>query len=61
MVADIIKFFKIGKVPVPAEETIEIFAFMSAADVSKERGGRAVSLPDLIEKAGKGEKSRRNR
>ncbi|MHC4230909.1 MAG: Gfo/Idh/MocA family protein [Planctomycetota bacterium] len=36
LVEDIIKFFKTGKVPVPPEETIEIFAFMSAADVSKE-------------------------
>ncbi len=61
LVADIIKFFKTGKVPVPAEETIEIFAFMSAADVSKARGGREVSLSDLIEKAKKGKKSRRNR
>ena len=53
LVEDVIKFFKTGKVPVPAEETIEIFAFMSAADVSKARGGREVSVPDLIEKAKK--------
>ncbi|MBL7187334.1 MAG: Gfo/Idh/MocA family oxidoreductase [Phycisphaerae bacterium] len=51
LVADIIKFFKTGKIPVPAEETIEIFAFMSAADVSKAKGGAEVSLPELIEKA----------
>ncbi len=61
LVDEVVKFFKTGKVPVPAEETIEIFAFMSAADVSKERGGREVSVPDLIEKAKKGEKSRRKR
>ena len=61
LVADVIKFFKTGKVPVPAEETIEIFAFMSAADVSKARGGREVSVPDLIEKAKKSTKSRRRR
>ena len=54
LVADVIEFFKTGKVPVPAEETIEIFAFMSAADVSKERGGAAVSVTELIEKARKG-------
>ncbi|MHC4117378.1 MAG: Gfo/Idh/MocA family protein [Planctomycetota bacterium] len=54
LVADIIKFFKTGKVPVPAEETIEIFAFMSAADVSKAKGGAEVSVPELIAKAGKG-------
>lgn len=61
LVDEVVKFFKTGKVPVPAEETIEIFAFMSAADVSKARGGREVSLPDLIEKARKGKKSGRNR
>jgi predicted dehydrogenase len=53
LVADVIKFFKTGKVPVPAEETIEIFAFMSAADVSKELGGAEVSVPKLIAKARK--------
>jgi predicted dehydrogenase len=61
LVDEVIKFFKTGKIPVPAEETIEIFAFMSAADVSKERGGREVSVPDLIAKTSKGEKSRRKR
>ncbi|MHC4156968.1 MAG: Gfo/Idh/MocA family oxidoreductase [Planctomycetota bacterium] len=54
LVEDIIKFFKTGKIPVPAEETIEIFAFMSAADVSKARGGAEVSVPELIKKAKQG-------
>jgi predicted dehydrogenase len=53
LVADIVKFFKTGKIPVPAKETIEIFAFMSAADVSKARSGAAVSLAEVIEKAKK--------
>ena len=39
VVEEIVKFFETGKVPVSAEETIEIFAFMTAADVSKEKGG----------------------
>jgi hypothetical protein len=51
LVVEIIKFFKTGKVPVPAEETIEIFAFMSAADESKVKGGGAVSIAETIEKA----------
>jgi predicted dehydrogenase len=51
LVKDVVKFFKTGKAPVPPEETIEIFAFMSAADESKERGGAAVSVKDTIEKA----------
>jgi predicted dehydrogenase len=51
LVVEIIKFFKTGNVPVPAEETIEIFAFMSAADESKAKGGAAVSIAETIEKA----------
>src|SRR2546426_960332 len=33
------RFFRTGKVPVQPEETIEIFAFMEAADESKRQGG----------------------
>ena len=53
LVDEIIKFFKTGVVPVPKEETIELFAFMSAADESKAKGGTAVSIPETIEKAKK--------
>jgi predicted dehydrogenase len=53
LVDEIIKFFKTGNVPVPQAETIEIFAFMSAADESKAKGGAAVSIPEIIEKAKK--------
>jgi len=53
LVDEIIKFFKTGKVPVSKEETIEIFAFMSAADESKARGGASVSLKEVLEKARK--------
>ena len=42
LVVEIVKFFKTGKPPVAAEETIEIFAFMEAADESKRQGGRPV-------------------
>jgi hypothetical protein len=51
LVDEIITFFKTGNVPVPKEETIEIFAFMSAADESKARGGAAVRLSEVLEKA----------
>jgi predicted dehydrogenase len=51
LVDEVIKFFKTGNVPVPQAETIEIFAFMSAADESKAKGGAAVSIPEIIVKA----------
>ncbi|MBW8039732.1 MAG: Gfo/Idh/MocA family oxidoreductase [Planctomycetes bacterium] len=51
LVDEIIKFFKTGKVPVSAEETTEIFAFMSAADESKAKSGDAVSIAEVISKA----------
>ena len=45
------RFFKSGKSPVTAEETIEIFAFMEAADESKRQGGNPVSLSQVLAKA----------
>jgi predicted dehydrogenase len=53
LIDEIIKFFKTGDVPILPEETIEIFAFMSAADESKARDGAAVSIKETIEKAKK--------
>jgi predicted dehydrogenase len=53
LVDEIVRFFKTGEVPVSAEETIEIYAFMSAADVSKSQNGAAVSVAELIEQARK--------
>ena len=47
LVVEILKFFQTGKPPVPPEETLEIFAFMDAAQRSKERGGAAVPLAEL--------------
>ena len=51
LVAEIVKFFKTRKAPVTTEETIEIYAFMSAADESKAKSGAPIALPDLIERA----------
>ena len=44
LVVEIVKFFQTGKPPVPNEETLEIFAFMDAAQRSKEQGGKPVPL-----------------
>jgi predicted dehydrogenase len=45
------KFFKTRTPPVSAEETIEIFAFMEAADESKRQGGKPVALKNVLDKA----------
>ena len=51
LIEEIVKFFKTGKAPVSAEETIEIFAFMEAADESKRQGGCPVLLESVMQKA----------
>jgi predicted dehydrogenase len=51
LIVEICKFFKTGKPPVSAAETIEIFAFMEAADESKREGGCPVTLQSVIAKA----------
>lgn len=51
LLTEILAFFKTGTVPVCPEETIEIFAFMEAADESKRRNGTPVKLAEVLEKA----------
>lgn len=47
----IIEFFDTGTVPVTAEETLEILAFMEGADESKRNGGLVVHLSSIMEQA----------
>jgi predicted dehydrogenase len=49
----IIHFFRTGVAPVTPEETLEIYAFMEAADESKRRNGAEVSLAEVMAKAKK--------
>ena len=51
MLAAIADFFRTGMVPVSPRETLEIYAFMTAADVSKQRDGARVSIDEVIEQA----------
>jgi hypothetical protein len=44
-------FFATGRAPVPKDETIEIYAFMSAADRSKALGGKPVLVADVLAEA----------
>ena len=51
LVVEIARFFKTGQPPVSAEETLEIFAFMEAADESKRQAGSPVSIESVMQKA----------
>jgi predicted dehydrogenase len=44
----IIRFFRTGAAPIRAAETIELFAFMTAAAESKRRGGEAVKISEVM-------------
>jgi predicted dehydrogenase len=48
----IAEFFDTGVVPVSAEETLEIFAFMQAADESKLKGGASIEIEAVMQHAG---------
>jgi hypothetical protein len=51
LVVEIVRFFRSGKAPVAAEETLEIYAFMEAADESKRQGGKPVTLESVLARA----------
>ena len=53
LLKEIITYFETGKSPVTPEETIEIFAFMEAADESKRQKGAAVTIESVLAKAKK--------
>lgn len=44
LVREIVKFFQSGVAPVSNDETLEIFAFLDAAQRSKDAGGKPMSL-----------------
>ncbi len=48
---EIVRFFSTGAPPVPTGETLEIYAFMEAADASRSQGGAAVSVSDVFRRA----------
>jgi predicted dehydrogenase len=52
LVDEVIKFFRTGVAPVAPEETIELFAFMEAADESKRQGGAEVEIVGVLKRAG---------
>jgi predicted dehydrogenase len=53
LVVQIAEFFRTGKPPVQEAETLEILAFMEAADESKRKKGAPVTLEAMMKRAGK--------
>lgn len=51
LVVKILEFFRTGVSPVRLDETLEIYAFMEAADESKRRGGASVNIDEVLSKA----------
>ena len=47
LVPAIAEFFHTGRSPVDGRRTIEVFEFMTAAQLSKDKGGAEVRLQDL--------------
>ena len=47
----VVKMFRTGQPQVSAEETLELYVFMEAADESKRQGGTEVKLADVLAKA----------
>jgi hypothetical protein len=51
LLVQIIKFFETGEPPVDSKDTLEIYAFMEAADESKRKGGISISMESILQKA----------
>lgn len=47
---EVLKFFETGVAPISKEETIEIFTFMKASNMSKEQNGRIVTMEEAYQK-----------
>lgn len=52
LLREVMKFFQTGVAPVSPEETLNLFAFMEAADESKRQGGAPVKIADVMKKNG---------
>ena len=49
LVSAVVEFFKTGTSPVPLDETLEIMAFMEAAEIlSKSRNGAPVAIAEIL-------------
>lgn len=53
LLVEVMKFFTSKVAPISKEETLEIFAFIEAADMSKKNGGKSVSIQEAMKKGQK--------
>jgi hypothetical protein len=51
MLREIIKFFQTKQAPLSAKQTLEIYAFMEAAQESKRQNGKVITLREVLTKA----------
>jgi len=51
LLVKICEFYESGKTPISIEETLEIFAFMQAAEESKEKGGVSIDIDSVVKDA----------
>jgi len=59
LLVEIVKLFRTGVGPVGPQETLEIYAFMEAADESKRRGDVPVDLAEVSEKGQRSQDAKR--
>ena len=60
LLLEIVRFFRTGVPPVSPEETIEIYAFMEAADESRRSDGAAVTIESVLDVARKAAAEKRS-
>lgn len=51
LLIEIAKFFRTGRAPITVEETLEIYAFMTAADESLRQNGRPIAVDTTLAEA----------
>ena len=51
LLVEVVKFFRTGKAPVSPAESVEIYTFMTAADISKAKAGTSVNMQDVYAQA----------
>ena len=52
LLREIVRFFETRQAPLSARETLQIYAFMEAAEESQRQGGRSVRLREVLLRAG---------